>query len=181
VLHIERLKGAVERDVLTLEDAVEFGEAFLYPDFQLRRQLLILEALRGFCFFDVEAVFVLLVVMGSKLAEADVVFLHLKGELLGGDASISILIQFLKEEAYFLTGEVGVDVPDEALELLVVQLLRPLEPQVLQQPSQVNVLAVHLKTQLPHHCLQLVLEVLVLLRELLESALEDRMQEDLIP
>ena len=117
----------------------------------------------------------------TKFTETDAMLFHLECQLIDRDVSICIFIYFFKEKSYLLTSEVGVDVPYESLEFFVVELFRILEAQILDQPTKIDVFGVHLKTQLGHDCLQLVLKLLVFLSELMKSSVENWMQEDFIP
>ena len=119
--------------------------------------------------------------LGAKFTETDAMFFHLECQLIDRDISIGIFIQFFKEKSDLLTCEVGVDVSYESLELFVVELFRVLEAPILDESTKIYVFGVHLKTQLSHNCLQLILELLVFLSELMKGSVENWMQENFIP
>ena len=73
------------------------------------------------------------------------------------------------------------DMSYESLESLILELFRVLEAQILDESEEIDVFGVHLKTQLTHNCLELVLELLVFLSELIKGSFENWMKKDLIP
>jgi len=112
----------------------------------------------------------------------DVVAAHLLLDFGQRDGSAGVLVDLVEEVADLLLGQVGVDVVEEPVELLVVEFhLLALQAQVLEHLLQVDVLGSDLEPQSAHHRLQLVLDRLVVDAVLLEQPFEDLVLEHFVP
>ena len=106
---------------------------------------------------------------------------HLSLELLERNRTIRIDVHLLEKEFYLIFCYFRMNMLQKLRELLVVELLVPLEPKTVQQTVKVDVLGVYLEPQLPHNSFELILKIMVFFCVVVEVALEDGMQKDFIP
>lgn len=106
---------------------------------------------------------------------------HFCRQLVDGDGTIFVGVHFLKKKLDLILGNGRVNVLQKVTEEGEGEFLLVVDSHAVEQLVEVDVLGVDLETQLGHHHLQLVLELLVLYCILVEESFEYWVQEDLVP